>query len=67
MRLDKGDITGEIITTPTPAPPAPSTTHSTENKIKTTSFTVGDVVALRSDPGKKGVVIAAIPLGDVVQ
>lgn len=63
----KGDIAGETITTPTPAPPVPSTTHSTESKIKTTSFTVGDVVALRSDPGKKGVVIAAIPLGDVVQ
>lgn len=63
----KGEASSESVPVVEPAPQPSVIVHNNKQAPQKTSFAVGDVVALRSDPEMKGVVIAAIPLGTMVQ
>lgn len=63
----KGEASSESVPVVEPAPQPSVIVHNNKQALQKTSFAVGDVVALRSDPEMKGVVIAAIPLGTMVQ
>lgn len=67
IAFSKGDISVQSTPVIEPAPQSGSGICNNQPAQKNTAFVVGDVVSLRSAPETKGVVIASIPLGAVVQ